>query len=242
MRRRFWLSCGLLMTGVFATLAVAQRENGQPARKSDAKRNVVAKGSTAPGTAPQKQQPMALTEARKAAALTFASVHHPELAELLRRLEKRNKAAYRRAVRQLYLDSERLARIKERSPARYELELKLWKADSRIRLLAARVATSKRPDPKLEEQLKEALRERVELRIGQLEIEKQRLESRLRKLEEEISSLRDKPDVALEKYLQRVKRGLGIRKRTNRKASPKTKRRPSRKTTSRKTDNGDSNP
>jgi len=158
----------------------------------------------------------ALTPAREAAALAFAKSHHPELAELLKRLKKRSKPAYRRAVRRLYLDSERMARIKERSSERYQLALETWQADSRIRLLAARIATSKRPSSKLESQLEEALQERIDLRIRHLEHDRRRLLQRVERIEQTTARLREDREKAARHYLQRIKRSLGLKNRNER--------------------------
>ena len=51
-----------------------------------------------------------MTPERQAAALKFAELHHPELYELLQNLKEARRPEYQEAVRQLYNDSERLAR------------------------------------------------------------------------------------------------------------------------------------
>lgn len=218
MRYRFWLGSVLCLAVAGGAAAVAQR---------NASNSKAVKGGDAAKDPPATNRPMALTPAREAAAVTFARINHPELAGLLGRLKKRNKAAYRRALRQLYRDSERLARMKERLPAeRYELALNAWKLDSRIRLLAARVATLPRPDPELQAQLKEALLEQVDLRIRQMESDRQRLLQRIRKMDATIAKLRADRDEAADQHLQRVKRSLGLKKkrRPKRKAAPKRRR------------------
>ena len=160
---------------------------------------------------------MALTPARKAAAMTFAKLYHPELAALLVGLERHNRAAYHRAVRQLYQTSERLARMKERlSPERFDLELRAWRLDSRIRLLAARVYLSKRKNPKREAELSEALLERVEVRLERLRRDRKRFQSRLVKINENIHAVEADRQKAANQFLKRVKRGLGLKKKPNR--------------------------
>lgn len=217
-RRGLWLRCGwLLCAAGAASITIAQNDGRRDAARSKAQREAGSPASSNGRQATPKEQPMALTPAREAAALTFARLHHPELAELLGRLKRHNQAAYRRAIRQLYQDSERLARIKDRekdkSSQRYQLALDMWKLDSRIRLLAARVATAKRPNSKLEAQLKEALLERIDLRIRQIELDRERLLQRIQRLDESISTLRNDRDKAANQYLLRVKRSLGIKKR-----------------------------
>jgi hypothetical protein len=192
------------------TVAIAQRASGTSGNAQD--RETADK--TKAKTAKRAGNPMAITPAREAAALKFAELYHPELAHLLEGLKKRNRKAYRQAIRQLYLDSERLAKLKEGpNPKRYDIALQAWKLDSRIRLLAARVLLVKNPDPALEEQLKKALRERVDLRLQQMQLERDRLDKRLQKLNVDISALQDDRDAAVEQQLKRVKRSLGLRPR-----------------------------
>jgi hypothetical protein len=212
------------------TLALAQRDGGNdrkaagnparnnPARKTERSRDAQQAATSARRDAAAKS-PMALTPAREAAAVTFAKVNHAELADLLERLKERNKPAYRRALRQLYEDSERLARVKERMPRdRYELAMNAWKIDSRIRLLTARIETLSKPDVELETQLKDALLERVDLRIRQIEFDRDRLLQRIHKMDSTVSELKSDREKAAEQHLQRVKRTLGIKKkRPNRK-------------------------
>lgn len=202
-----------------ATIALAQRERTT---------------NTAANNKPTNRRPMAWTPAREAAAYTFAKVNHPELAEILDRLKSgKNRAAYRRAIRQLYHDSERLARLKDRDNSkegkRYKRALRLWKLDSRIRLLTAQVATSRKPDKDLEAQLKTALKERIDLRIEQMEADHARALDRVRKLEKSIENLKANKEKAAEQHLQRVKRGLGLKRKRaarnkNRKRAAKSKK------------------
>lgn len=154
-------------------------------------------------------RPIALTEAREAAALTFARMHHPELAGLLEHLKKSRPAAYTRAVRQLYQTSERLARTKERSPERYESALRQWQLESRIRLLAARATMS--DNPSIDDELNAALDEWVELRLQQLRAERERLADRLTKLDATIGEIESDKEAVIIQELARVKRSLGIR-------------------------------
>ncbi|HUG92975.1 MAG TPA: hypothetical protein VML55_19195 [Planctomycetaceae bacterium] len=167
---------------------------------------------------PRDTQEVALvmTPGREAAALKFAQLHHSQLEKLLVHLQNSNPAEYKRAIRQLYMDSERLARTAERSPERHELELDAWKLDSRIRLLVARMSMSSSGSVELDSQLKALLEQRVDLRLRQLQSERERLETRLSRLNETIENIEANPEEAALKDLQRVKRSLGVPR------SPKT--------------------
>jgi hypothetical protein len=199
--------------------------------------------SAAPRPVTKKTVRVAITPGREAAAMTFAKLHHPELSELLVKLKKGNRREYDRAVRALYLTSERLARFKTRFPSRperHELALQAWKLDSRIKLLAARMAMS--ADKKLEAELKAALVERVDVRQRELELERDRLRTRLESLDKSIERLTQNRETLLKKDFQRVKRGLTAisvkgaaarNKKPRRKTStkPGTRKSPESKTT-----------
>jgi hypothetical protein len=146
------------------------------------------KSAPAESRLPSKTAAPAMTAAREAAAMTFARLHHRELADLLSQLSRTNPREYERAIRQLFQASERLARLQERSTAeRYDAELEAWKLDSRLRLLAARLTMS--DDPALEAELKAALRKRDEIRLELLRLERERLAERLTKLDAQIESI-----------------------------------------------------
>ena len=216
MPRSGWVVIVIALLLAWGPLAFSQPERPRtaPSRAEDRDgRND--RGRTAPAervpTSGTQPVSLVMTPGREAAALKFAQLHHPELERLLGHLERSNPAEYKRAVRKLYQDSERLARTAERSPERYELELEAWKLDSRIRLLVARMSMSSGND-ELDGRLKELLQERVDLRLRQLQTERERLETRLSKVAETIDEIENDPEEAALKDLQRVKRSLGIPK------------------------------
>lgn len=125
-------------------------------------------------------------------ALEFAASHHPQLAALLRQLKDASPKDYRSAIVDVEWSRQRLERTRERSVERYQLELSDWTLDSRIRLLTARLAMGK--DPSLVRELEETVRERAEVRLKILHDEKQRLLSRLEKLEGQIAQRESEMD------------------------------------------------
>ncbi|HET6881368.1 MAG TPA: hypothetical protein VFI31_14495 [Pirellulales bacterium] len=153
---------------------------------------------------------------REQAALVLVREHHPDLVELLQRLKATKKKEYQQAVKELYRDSQRLENVRERDPERYGLELRAWQLDSRIRLLTARLSLEDRPE--LQEELKAALTERADVRLTQRELERDRLTARLKKLEEEISSLTTHRDEEVQRTFDRLLR-TAVKARPAQKAS-----------------------
>lgn len=157
-----------------------------------------------------------ITSERESAAIAFAGQNHPELATLLTNLKQNNPTEYRAAVAELDRVVERLAAMKKNSQ-QHDSALALWKMDSRIRLLAARLTMS--DNPAIEAELKAAVREKVELTLAERKAERDRMQKRIEKLDQTIGELSTKLDDVAEKELAAVKRSAQSSKPT---AKPKS--------------------
>lgn len=142
------------------------------------------------------------TKEREAAAFTFVREHHPELANLLEQLKADDRIEYRRAVVELFAASERLAQIQENNPARYELELRLWKLNSRIHVLAARLSMG--IDPAADDELRRALADELLVRQQLIQLERDRAAVRLGNLEKQLETLRRDEPTQIEQRRERV--------------------------------------
>ncbi len=207
---------------LIASWAFAQSNEGQDVSPKNSKPGTTAAKRAASTAGADK---VIMTPERQAAALKFAELHHPELYELLQNLKQGRRPEYQQAVRQLYNDSERLARIKERMPTRYPLALTEWQLDSRLRLLVARMTMSV-DDPDLAAELQELLKKRLDARLELLKLDRERLAGRLAKMDDQIQAIEEDRDSAIEKDLQRIKRSLGLNQR-----SPNRRKFPPRKPT-----------
>ena len=153
------------------------------------------------GAKKEERQP-AFTPEREAAALSFVRRHHPELGELLAQLKSGNRNEYRRAINELFVASERLAASQERDPVRYEFDLRIWKIDSRIRLLAARLSMNE--SDVLQGELKELLLEKLDVQLEQQLLERERVAARLAKVDATIDRLRNQREAEAQKSLARL--------------------------------------
>lgn len=138
----------------------------------------------------------------EAAALAFAAQHHPELAALLRHMEKPAPREYRAGILDVEWSRQRLERTRERSPERYELELSEWKLNSQIRLLVARLAMGESPAQVAE--LKSLVRDRAAVRLQLLEDDRDRMTARLERLESQIAARRADADQIVEREVQNL--------------------------------------
>jgi hypothetical protein len=174
-----------------------------------AKPTNVKTGPARPGAA--RPTPTALSAEREAEALAFAREHHPELAALIEKLRKDNRRQFDRAIRELAQDRDRLVRLQKQLPPQYDLALAAWKLDSRAHLLAARMTMSQ--DPALEAELKQVLRDRVDVRLKQLQFERGRLQDRLTVVNKTIDKIQADKTAVADGELQRIKRSIAKSRR-----------------------------
>ena len=209
MQRKRWLVAGLISLVV---PALVWAEANEPAGSSAAATGSSAAATGAEAKAAKTDSPTkpakspkrvsGFTEEREAAAMTFVRMNHPELAALLDQLKLNDIAEYQRAIRELFHSSEKLAQLQDRNPKRYPMELEAWKLNSRIRLLVARLTMS--PDPKIEDELRQALVQQLGLRKAALNDERERLESRVAELKEQLDKLEEQQVASVEKRMARL--------------------------------------
>ncbi len=183
---------------------------GQQFKRNDAKDNVN-KGDSERPAVRKSAEMAAFSPAREAAARQFVEQHHPELAPILDSLKSASPQEYRKAVIELFRNSEHLSSAKERDEERYDLELALWKVNSRIRLLLARMTMSAESAAEREKQLAErekelrtALEEQINLQIRVQEMELVRTKARMEKLQAGIDSLQRSRDEQINKMLRQL--------------------------------------
>lgn len=153
-----------------------------------------------------QSEPIAVTPARESKAIAFAKRHHPELAELLSNLKRGHAPTYQKAIREVWQSSERLERLRENDAERYQLALRVWTLDSRIRLIAARSTMS--GDTANESELRDLLTERQTARLAMSKLERQRLITRLERVEGQIQQMESDPTAGVESDLARIKRDI----------------------------------
>jgi hypothetical protein len=141
------------------------------------------------------------TEEREAAALFFVKKHAAEVLPLLAQLKKTNLAQYQQEIREVFYVTELLAELQD-EPRRYELELKIWKTESKAHALVARLSTPSQEERKrVEANLHELAKELVELDIQVLELKAEQLDKELGDIKDELSRTRDQFDkVARTRY------------------------------------------
>lgn len=134
------------------------------------------------------------TETREAAALFFLKKHAPEALPLLDQLKKTNPAQYRQEIREVFQVTELLADLED-DPRRQELELKIWKTESKANALVARLSTPDAGERKrVEASLQELARELVDLDTQVLELKADQLDKELGEVKDELAKARDQTE------------------------------------------------
>src|SRR6266851_1670984 len=131
------------------------------------------------------------TEEREAAALCFVRKHLPELVPLLEQLKKNNAGQYQHEIREIFQATEWLADLQDEAK-RYELELKIWKAENKAHMLAARLTTAAEDEKKkLELELQALAKDLVELDVAILEVKAEQLDKELGEVKDELAKTKD---------------------------------------------------
>lgn len=190
--------------GIAQEKSPGEKSAGEQAPRDDKK-------SARPPRAGNNGSMPAFTPEREAAAMKFVREHHPEVADLLDNLRAARPEQYRRAARELFRTSERVAQWKERDAARYDLELKLWKINSRIQLLTARSTMS--PDMDVEAELKSLLAERVDTRLALRRLDREQLAKRLAAADADIARLSADKEASVERQLDQVRQNVHANRR-----------------------------
>lgn len=147
-----------------------------------------------------KQKPVIADAKAEADVLEFVREHHPELADLLSQLKENHPKEYQKAVQDLSRVRQRLQMMQKNDDRRYELELNVWKVETRVQLLAARLHMG--PSEELREQLRAALGEQIDLRLELLHHEREQAKLRVEKLDAQIKRTDADRSQAIERQLK----------------------------------------
>ncbi|HZZ71481.1 MAG TPA: hypothetical protein VFE24_04460 [Pirellulales bacterium] len=204
---------GVLCAGDFASTARA----GGPAKESSGAKESSARESAGKEfNGKEKLRP--LQAEHETSALGFVALNHPELVEVLNRLKTSHHAEYERAVRQIYQASERLSRLSKDDPEKHELELKLWKIQSRIQLMAAKAGVG--GVPSITDDLRTAFREELDVKADLLTLDRTRHLAQAKKAELELLRLQEGRDKEVDQRINELKKEIAHLKHRGGKTVP----------------------
>lgn len=176
----------------------------------------LAKNSPSASSGPRGQDgkpPMAVTPEREAAVMTFVERNHPALKDVLASLKATRSKEYEKAIRDIYLTSERLANVKERDPHLFELELENWTLRSQIQLLTAQMVMA--GSDEIRGRLRELLNKQMDVRVQMLKLEQQRARERLTRIEDDLARMESDREQQVEKQLNMLMKSAEASKTRN---------------------------
>lgn len=175
--------CGLLI--ILPTALVPVVANSATQNPSEASGSDEAVNETVQPGVPKISAKQDLSDQDRSAALSFVAEHHPELSHLLMQLQKSRPLEFERAVRELVQQTQAIQRLQDKNPARYQTQLAAWKLDSQIRVLMARWARTE--DAALESQIRTLIAQRQQMKVIQLQADRQKLEEQLKRIDDQLS-------------------------------------------------------
>ncbi|MDP6553409.1 MAG: hypothetical protein QGG71_02010 [Pirellulaceae bacterium] len=220
--------------GAVRVAQAQSKKQNSPNRNAANRTSAAQKQSAKNATAAKSKRLVPITAETEAHVGKFVREHHRELCDVLARLKENVPKEYERAVRELDRNRLRLKQFEGRD--RYPAELKLWKAQSRARLLGARLQMGGPDD--LRDALRKTLAEVYDLRATLLQRDRDRTAERLKRLDEQLQSIQKDRDKTLEKQLLSLTKATQKRDRSvkpnARKAKPATSKKTSNKKSSTK--------
>lgn len=191
----------IVLLPVFVLLAatVVVADDNRPASDPAARKMAQADKEADKSKANRPKTPP-IDEKAEADVLEFVSEHHPELADLLEQLRDKNSKEYQKAISDLSRVRQRLHLMQKNDDQRYKLELAIWKAETHIQLLAARLHMDDKAE--LRDQLRAALSEQVDLRLQLLKYEREIAKDRLSRIESQIKKLDSERSQTIDRQLQ----------------------------------------
>lgn len=194
MRMRF----ALLLAAWLVTVVTHAADSTSP--ESTKKPRLLAQNKTKPNAGGEKPAAAAVSNEQEVVVLEFVGEHHAELAELLTNLKESRPKEFQKAVRELLRVRDRLAPMKKNNLRRYELELNVWKAESRIQLLAARLQMSDSKD--LRDQLRTALNEQYDRKLTLLKFERDSFQERADKAAAQLKKFDQERSQSIDRQLE----------------------------------------
>ncbi|MCA9048948.1 MAG: hypothetical protein KDA89_09495 [Planctomycetaceae bacterium] len=202
------IAAAVALLAVMICSGVRADDADDPAGKKRADRAEVSERES---KGPSAKIVVALTREQEESALEFARRNHPELGRLLEQLRRSSSAGFSRGVREVHGTVQRLERLREKQPDRFEYEVNDWKLGSEIRLLTARWVMSQ--DPELEQQIRSLLVERQTARLQRLQSDREKLADRLENLDTQIEAAEAAVEDRMEAEWKRLAvQASGVRK------------------------------
>lgn len=195
------------ITSAFVNSSAFAQQSDDAKQRSDGKSKETKNRKPSSRDSNKKTTTKKFSAGRERMALKFVKQHHPELSRLLSGLKANNEEQYRSAILDLLHDRDRLLKINDSQ--RHDLSLELWKLNSRLRLEVARFSIAETAGDV--DKLVDLMRNRNNVRVKLLSLERERLSKRTKKIEGQIETLRTLTTEKLVKDVERLRKSVAAR-------------------------------
>ncbi len=146
-----------------------------------------------------------ISDKRMTKLLSFVGENHPELRDLLLKLDMgKKKRQYRQAMAGLNKSVKKLETMKERNPQRYESALQQWKLESRIKVASAQVKL--KDSEELRSSLESLVTQLVDFHIARMKSDREQLKMRLEQFDKRIADAESNREQTIEKRIKSATR------------------------------------
>ncbi len=202
------VSCLLVVSAPLALGLAGQTPSPNPLPQGGEGRVRGEPGKPAEPTAPANGNGAPLpkfTEEREAAAIQFARKHLPDLPPILEKLKAADLKKYREEISEIFQVTELLSELQEQDPRRHDLELEIWKTQTRSLILVSRLRTAADEDkPRLTDDLQNAAKKLVDLDMLVLRLRVDELEKELNEAREELAKGEEKREALTKERYQKL--------------------------------------
>lgn len=133
---------------------------------------------------------------RKEKVLAFVREHHPELEQMLSKLEESKQRQYRAAMQGLNKEVSQLEAIKKKNPQRYNLGVQQWSIESRIKVALAQIKLNDTKENR--DALRALIARQVNFQIERTKIDRETTKKRLATLAKRIAEMESKRSKLIE--------------------------------------------
>lgn len=130
---------------------------------------------------------------------------YPEIYAHLERSKQENPQSFRRDSARLLKELQRIEQVKREDPELYKVEANELRMNLRVHELTQKIRNSRGEEREgMKKELRGVLNEMFDVREGRKALEMQRLERRMKELQQEIQTRRENKDIIVEQHMQRL--------------------------------------
>lgn len=185
----------LLAFGVMSSNASAQKDSSNAASNETSQQEAKEK---------RRQAQLEKQKKRNEYLMDFVRTNHPELEQLILKLKESKPGQYRAALQGLNKDVQKIDAFKEKNRPKYNLAVKQWVVESRLKVAKAQYRLQKSPEN--EQKLRRLIAEQFDFQIAKMKIESKTMRERADAMDKRRADFTAKRSKMIENRFRTAKR------------------------------------